>query len=86
MSDIISNGTGSSIETQWLASRSVGCGSADVTFYIRCVSDWVSSWFFYRASGETRYDMYANYRVRPVVSLESDIQLSGNSNDGWTIN
>ena len=82
MSDIIS----SAVEYQWLASRSVGCGSDDVTFYIRCVSDWVSSWFFYRASGETRYDMYAHYRVRPVVSLESDIQLSGNSNDGWTIN
>ena len=24
--------------------------------------------------------------VRPVVTLKSDIQLSGNSNDGWTIN
>ena len=24
--------------------------------------------------------------VRPVVTLKDDVELSGNSNDGWTIN
>ena len=83
MSDIISNGTGSSPVSQWLASRSVGCDSSCAYFTVRSVSNIVDEYNLYRSHGES---FSRNYRVRPVVTLKSDIKLSGNSNDGWTIN
>ena len=83
MSDIISNGTGSSYVYQWLASRCVRCVSGYAYFYVHYVSSRVNSDALYYSGGNSDGSYY---RVRPVVSLESDIQLSGNSNDGWTIN
>lgn len=83
ISDIISKGTGSSSVTQWLASCSVKCDSANATFNVRCVNNSVSNIELYYSTDNS--GGYSNY-VRPVVSLKSDIQLSGNSNDGWTIN
>ena len=84
MSDIISNGTGSSYDvSQWLASRCVSFDFRGAYFYVRSVTSGVGYWPSFNSYG----DSYSNYnRVRPVVSLESNIQLSGNSNDGWTIN
>ena len=82
MSDIISNGTGSSAVYQWLASRCVVCYSDGAGFDVRLVCSIVNSNYLYYSYGNSNH---INYRVRPVVSLESDIQLSGNSNDGWTI-
>ena len=82
MSDIISNGTGSSEVFQWLASRCVWCTDY-ASFRVRYVYSRVydgNLYYSYGSSGSY------SYRVRPVVSLESNIQLSGNSNDGWTIN
>ena len=91
MSDIISNGTKTSCVEQWLASRCVSCvyGAA---FYVRKVDSFVGdsrginvmckSDDDYSGSGSGQ----RNYYVRPVVTLKSDIKLSGNSNDGWTIN
>ena len=83
MSDIISNGTGSSAVTQWLASRCVR-SSIDAYFNVRYVNSGVGSprALFCSTGLSPSFDYY----VRPVVFLESDIQLSGNSNDGWTIN
>ena len=85
MSDIISNGTESSTGYQWLASRLVYCSSGYyASFDVRSV--WTNvglTTSIYLSSG---YSYSSDYRVRPVVSLESDIQLSGNSVDGWTIN
>ena len=84
MSDIIFEGTGSSKVSQWLASRYVyggllGAGWGLFDIY----SDALYGGNLYYSNGkEDYYDFY----VRPVVSLESDIKLSGNSNDGWTIN
>ena len=83
MSDIISNGTGSSWEYQWLASRCVNCYSNYARFNVRVVYSYVNISALYSSGGNSNSSYY---RVRPVVSLESDIQLSGNSNDGWTIN
>ena len=83
MSDIISKGTGSSNVYQWFASRCVHCYFDNAAFNVRYVySDVYNSTLYYSAGGSNSY----GYRVRPVVSLSSDIQLSGNSNDGWTIN
>ena len=87
MSDIISNGTGTSSVTQWLASRTVFCFSGFASFDVRGLSDPVYRHSLYESNGYSyTYSYTRDLRVRPVVSLESDIQLSGNSNDGWTIN
>ena len=83
MSDIISNVTGSGSKSQWLASRSVYCGNSFANFDVCCEYVYVNSTELYNSDG---YSSIKYNRVRPVVSLESDIQLSGNSNEGWTIN
>ena len=83
MSDIISKGTGSSAVFQWLASSCVNCYFENANFSVRIVNRNVDAGTVYFAGGT----YYSNDEfVRPVVTLESDIQLSGNSNDGWTIN
>ena len=82
-SDIISNGTGSRDVWQWLASRCINCTSKSAGFYVRYVCSIVSNTPLYSSSGDP-YSISGH--VRPVVTLESDIQLSGNSTDGWTIN
>ena len=83
MSDIISNGTRGSIVWQWLASRSVRCGSDTANFNVRFVSSSVGYANLYNSNGSSNsYDD----QVRPIVTLSSEIQLSGNSIDGWTIN
>ena len=84
MSDIISKGTGSGYLWQWLASRCVICDSSIANFNVRYTYGIVDNYNMYSSDGIS--SSYRNCRVRPVVSLESDIQLSGNSNDGWTIN
>ena len=81
MSDIISKGTESSTVYQWLASRCVHCNSGYASFDVRSVGSVVVNYlsYFYGNS------YYAYCRVRPVVTLSSDIQLSENSETGWTI-
>ena len=84
MSDIISNGTGSSAVGQWLASRCVRCYNINASFYVRAMGSYViGRRQMYSSNGSS---ISNNFSIRPVVSLSSDIQLSGNSTDGWTIN
>ena len=83
MSDIISKGTGSSVTTQWLASRCVDCDSFSARFNVGIVHYRACGYDLFQSSGSSGL---CDGVVRPVVSLESNIQLSGNSNDGWTIN
>ena len=83
MSDIITNGTETISVGQWLASRCVRCSPDNAFFYVRIVSSSVRNYDLYGSYG---YSSNNYYRVRPVVTLKSDIQLSGNSTDGWTIN
>ena len=83
IANMITNGTGDSNVTQWLASRAVNCSSNYAGFIVRCVH-------YGRVSNNYLYSSYGNsnspsWAVRPVVSLESNIQLEGNSEDGWTI-
>ena len=84
MSDIITNGTESSAVYQWLASRSVDSFSLMAMFELYFVNGDVFYTTMY--TSDDYLHGIDNYRVRPVVSLKSDIQLSGNSTDGWTIN
>ena len=82
MSNIISKGTENTGVWQWLASRCVTCNSYGAHFDVQLVSRSMSYNNLYFSRGESYSD---GNRVRPVVSLSSDIQLSGNSTDGWTI-
>ena len=82
MSDIISNGTEDGVVYQWLASRCVSCYQEGARFYVDFVYSNGYGGILYTSDGNS---YGGNYSIRPVVTLESDIQLSGNSNDGWTI-
>ena len=83
IANMITKGTGDSIITQWLASRAVNCNSVYAYFSVRYVNngDVASNGLSY-SLGDSNSPSWA---VRPVVTLESDIQLEGNSEDGWTI-
>ena len=86
MSDIISNGTGSYAVNQWLASRCVMDSFGERAYFcVRSMHGIVDvQELYYSYDYSSKYS--SNAHVRPVVTLESDIQLSGNSTDGWTIN
>ena len=74
---------GSNLATYWLSSRCVDCYSSFAFFFVRYVSSGrVSSSTMFYSDGDTYGITYA---FRPVVSLESNIQLSGDSTNGWTI-
>ena len=83
IANMITNGTGDSNVTQWLASRTVYCSSIFAYFRVRAVDDGdVYGSNLYGSYGDSSSPSWA---VRPVVTLESNIQLEGNSEDGWTI-
>ena len=74
---------GSDLATYWLSSRCVHCSSSGASFSVRrvgygSVGDCNMFYSYGNANGNT-------YAFRPVVSLESNIQLSGDSTNGWTI-
>ena len=85
ISDIITKGNGSSIRGQWLASRCIQCSSHGAAFFV--------NWMDYGSVGERYRTLYNSNGsnssgycyIRPVISLKSDIQLSGSSERGWTI-
>ena len=78
----INNGT-SNYASYWLSSRCVICDSGAANFTVRYVgSGNVSRYVMFDSYGYSDGDPYA---FRPVVSLESNIQLSGDSTNGWTI-
>ena len=83
IANMITKGTGDSNITQWLASRTVDCGSYCALFRVRVVNygdvNTNNLYFSYGVS------VSPSWAVRPVVTLESNIQLEGNSEDGWTI-
>ncbi len=83
IANIITKGTGNSNVTQWLASRAVACGSNSAVFDVRYVNyGGVYNYALYYSYGSSGSPSWA---VRPVVTLESNIQLEGNSEDAWTI-
>ena len=78
----INNGT-SNYASYWLSSRCVNCYSSVADFVVRFVSSGnVNGYFMFYSNGGADGNAYA---FRPVVSLESNIQLSGDSTNGWTI-
>ena len=78
----INNGT-SNYASYWLSSRCVNCDSSIASFGVRVVYGGnVLRCDMFDSDGGTGGNAYA---FRPVVSLESNIQLSGDSTNGWTI-
>lgn len=82
ITNMITKGTGDSNMTQWLASHAVACYNFYATFTVLHV--------YARVTGRSLYSSYdysdsISWSVRSVVSLESNIQLEGISEDGWTI-
>ena len=78
----INNGT-SNYASYWLSSRCVCCYSSNASFSVRIVyGGYVGYYGMFYSSGSAGGGTYA---FRPVVSLESNIQLSGDSTNGWTI-
>lgn len=69
----------------WLSSPYVHVGSGFVTFGVRIVrySDAINDYLF--ESRGKYLDWCFGYGVRPAVSLKSDIELTGNSEEGWKI-
>jgi len=80
ISNMICKGTSSSDIKQWLASCCVSCDSSGAHFSVRFVglgfTDLFVSSGFYGCGG---------YHVRPVVSLKSDISLSGSGDSIGTV-
>ena len=74
---------GSNLATYWLSSRCVSCDSSSAYLHVRLVySGRVTTYYMFCSDGYTSGGTCA---FRPVVSLESNIQLSGDSTNGWTI-
>ena len=83
IANMITKGTGDSNVTQWLASRAVGCNIFYAYFCVRRVDIGAVNYdALYTSNGNS---ISPSWAVRPVVTLESNIQLEGNSEDGWTI-
>lgn len=81
--NMITNGTGNSNIYQWLASRCVSCDSWSAYFSVYFVyGDSVGYRnLFYSNGNNTCY----NYRVRPVVSLASGVNLAGTGENPGTV-
>ena len=76
----------------WIASRyiiatpaSAGWGIFNIDNY-RLETSMANSSSLYSSDGYELENHQTRYYIRPVVTLKADVELSGNSNDGWTIN
>lgn len=82
IANMITNGTGDSNITQWLASCMIACTNDYILFDVHGVYNNIHYSNLYYSNN---YPGTTSWAVRPVVTLESNIQLEGNSEDGWTI-
>ena len=76
----------------WIASRyiiatpdSADWGIFNIDNY-RLETSMANSSSLYSSDGYELENLQTRYYIRPVVTLKADVELSGNSNDGWTIN
>ena len=83
IANMITNGTGDCNVTQWLASRALHFLIDFSYFSVRLVDIGNMNHVRLYVSNDNSYSF--SCAVRPVVSLESNIQLEGNSENGWTI-
>ena len=84
IANILSKGSTRSYINQWLASSCVGCSSSNVGFLVRWIHYGnVYTYCLFISDGNS-YDGYG--RVRPVVSLKSNVNLQWNSTSNkWEI-
>ena len=71
-------------EMQWLASSGVQC-SQIAFFSTFIVNSYYGTVNLYNTYNSNNYSFSRSCSIRPVVTLEFNIQLEGNSEDGWTI-
>ena len=74
---------GSNYSSYWLSSRYVGCNANYIDFSIRTIKNGGinGSWMFY-STGNVDGGTYA---LRPVVTLNSDVQLESDGTNTWKI-
>ncbi len=84
MADMITKGIGENYIGQWLASCTVFCNTNAASFYVHRVSD-NGKMNYCHLYNSYEYLESPSYAVHPVVTLQSNIKLEGNSEDGWTI-
>ena len=81
--NMITNGTGDSNITQWLASCPILCNVHCANFYVQSISSGdVYSQHVYNSSGISR--SYSKV-IRPVISLNPNIKLEKFSENSWKI-
>ena len=87
IANMIIKGTGNSNVTQWLASQAVQSNSGWCSFFTLRLNYGYLNYYDLCSSYVSSDDSSSPciYRVRPVVTLQSNIQLEGNSEDGWII-
>ena len=79
----IKNTSNQNYETYWLSSRCAFCDRGNAAFLIRFIRTGAVDTCCLLGSGGYTYGN--NYSFRPVICLESNVKLTGNSTDGWTI-
>ena len=81
--NMITKGTGNSNLTQWIASRAINCSDGYAGFRVHNLYNGNMSYdALYESNGDSNNPSCS---VRPVVSLKTNVQLEGNSEDGWII-
>ena len=82
--DIIEKGTTENEITQWLSTNFVWCQNDGVAFFV----EGIGASYVYGNTGiyiSNNNNNYYYYKARPVVTLKSNVKLSGSSESGWTI-
>ena len=70
-------------DTYFLSSRCATCTLGTAVFYIRCIE---SGNVYFRSMLSTNgWADSGENSLRPIVTLESNVQLTGDSTNGWTI-
>ena len=83
IADLLCKGLSQNNVEQWLSNSCVGANKLMAFFGIYHIGDYtmLNHSLFY--SNEECYNY--NKRIRPVVTLKSNVKLSGSSEAGWTI-
>ena len=83
IADLLCKGSSQNNIEQWLSNSYVGANKLMASFGIYYIGDYsaLNRALYYSNEECFNYNRY----IRPVVILKSNVKLSGNSEDGWTI-
>lgn len=83
IADLLCKGSSQNNIEQWLSNSCVSANKLMASFGIYYIGDYSAQHRDLYYSNEECF--YYNRYIRPVVILKSNVKLSGNSEDGWTI-